>query len=250
MTKVKEIKSEKEGPKKRFFEVSKKTSSFLGCTLGIYLVVELFKELGQYLGLARVSRGPIIYGISRITQSGVGDVLISLVIAGSIIIMYEALRRALSKDNSLLKYIVLAMMTLIVCDFLVGLVPDFNGSNYQNYMQPSRLDTFSERFKTVGTSVEGLLEMVLAIGLMIKYRGKILIYGGAVLVCHFLSGLLSAVFMNLYSADPLAYIPKGYAKIAIISNYILMVLPMVFLKLTMKHQVVYESEKDGDLKNE
>ena len=81
-----------------FFEVGRNMSKYLSCSLGLYLVFQGLVEVGDFVGLARVSSGPLLYGVSRITQSGVGHFLLMLLTTGVLVSIYECFRRG-SDDN-------------------------------------------------------------------------------------------------------------------------------------------------------
>lgn len=237
----------KKKEKLRYFDVSKKTAKVLGAALGAYLVLEAFIEVGNYIGFAHVSKGAIVYGISRITQSEVGKVLLSLCTTGALVTLFEVFRRSLDKAKSTLKYVVLAIMTLLICDFLISLVPGSTGNSIQSYMSPSRFDTFADRFRAVSNTVQGILEFILAIGVMIKYRGKIFAYGFAMILCHIISGISTALFFNTLNEDPNKFLEMGFDKVSLVINYLLIVIPTVFLKMTMKHTIVHKSGGNDDI---
>lgn len=230
-----------------FFEVKPKTDRFLTWTLVLYLAFEALVEIGDYIGLARVSNGAVAYGISRITQSGVGHVLLSLVCSGFLVFIWEWFRRGLQKVNSLLRYLVLAIMTLIVCDFLVSLAPDSSANTLEQIVHPSRFVSFAESFRNVSDGVQSVLLLVLSCSLIYKFKGRIRTYGIVNLICMlgggFVTGWLYMLFFNLSTNG----FPQGLALAFVFLRYVAGVLPYVFLRRTLINRTVKESGEEDDI---
>lgn len=122
------------------FEMSRQSGRITTGVLAAYLLLELLVEAGDFIGLARVSQGPLVYGISRITQTGVGHVFLTLATTGTLLFLWDRLRRALKDVKSVLWYVVLALMALMVCDMLLMLPPE-TSSLMDSIQHPTRFTT-------------------------------------------------------------------------------------------------------------
>lgn len=228
-----------------YFEVKKKTNKFLNWSLIGFLILEALVELGDFIGLARVSNGPLVYGISRITQSGVGHVLLTLVTTGFFIFIWEWFRRSLKGVGSKLWYVVLALITLIGCNALLSLAPD-GYSTFAQIQHPSRFSTFSSNFILVSNGVQNLLKIILSIGLIIYYRGRIRTFAWLTLASVLLIGDGTYIYNYLYTSgvdmanQSLAF---GFAAFM----YLMVVLPVIFLRRCMTYTHVKSANGDSDI---
>ena len=230
-----------------FFEVGRNMSKYLSCSLGLYLVFQGLVEVGDFVGLARVSSGPLLYGVSRITQSGVGHFLLMLLTTGLLVSIYECFRRSLSKVKSLLSYVVLAIITLMVCDFLVSLSPDSTTDMFQQVHNPSRFASFSIRFRNVSSLLQSLLSFILSIALIVKYRGRIAAYGWVNVACMLLSGAGIGYLYTFLANNNVDFLNRGMAFAWTAFRYVVGILPVVFLRRTLVHRDIKESKNEDDI---
>lgn len=226
------------------FEVSQRVSKALTWVLVAYLLVEALVETGNYIGLARVSSGPLVYGISRITQSRVGEVLLSLCSTGLLLSLWEVFRRSLMKAKSLLWYVVIAIMALVACDFLVSLIPDGSGSMMEQLQHASRFDTFSDSFRAVSGVVQSILGVLLSIVLIVGYRGRLRAYGWVSIVCPLAWGVAMAASFSYMVDHATTWVGSGLSVLTVCLRYVLGVLPYVFLRRTMVYKHVHEAQGD------
>lgn len=234
-----------ENKKTTEFEVSRQTNKALTWVLVAYLLVEALVETGNYIGLARVSSGPLVYGISRITQSRVGEVLLSLCSTGLLLSLWEVFRRSLMKAKSLLWYVVIAIMALVACDFLVLLIPDGSGNMMEQVQRhASRFDTFSDSFRAVSGVVQSILGVLLSIALIVGYRGRLRAYGWVSIVCPLAWGAAMAVSFSYMVEHAATWVGSGLSVLTVCLRYVLGVLPYVFLRRTMVYKHVHEAEGD------
>ena len=150
------------------FDVTQKINKQLTWVLAALLVLEALVCVGDYIGLVGVSRGPLVYGISRITQSGVGKVLLPIVCSYFFIHIWFFFRRSLAAANSLLRYLVLAIIALIGCDMVLGLRPD-SFSTLEQIQHPSKFTSFasskcfSSTFKALCKSIGNFFKIYIYI---------------------------------------------------------------------------------------
>lgn len=230
-----------------FFEVAKKTGKCLSWALGLYLLFEGIVEIGDFIGLAKVSSGPIAYAISRLTQSSVGHILFLLANTGLLVFIYEWFRRSLSKHKSMLSYVVLAIMTLMVCDFLVSLAPDSSQNILQQIQNPSRFDSFAVRFRNISAAFQSILSLILSLGMMIKYKGRLAAYGWVNLACMIVSGVgMGYLYMFLYNHN-INFMNQGLAFAWVLFRYIVGVLPVLFLRRTLVHKDILQADNQNDI---
>lgn len=232
--------------KLRYFEVNQKTDKILTWVLVAFLVVAAFIQVGDFIGLAHVSDGPISYGISRITQSGVGKILLSILSTGLLLTIWENFRRSLVSVKSTFSYVVLALIALMFCDLLVSFVPDGTGS-IQDMMHPSRFSSFATRFKGVSSGVQSILQIILSIGILVKFRGRISAFGWSTIICMVATGVISGWFYMYLFNTGVNMLSVGVSAAFEAVHYVLSVIPVVFLRLTMVHRSVHESEGRGDI---
>lgn len=232
--------------KVRFFEIKPKANKVLSWVLGLYLFFEALVELGDYIGLAKVSSGPFVYGISRITNSSVGAFLLLTVTTGLLLTIWEMFRRSLAKTKSLLWYVVLAIITLMVCDFLVSLAPDGHESLMDQIQHPSRFDSFASRFKSVSALFQTILQLFLDAALIYKFRGRVRTYAIVSLCCIFLPGLGLLGYSSLANNGVDLYSPV-FTSLLMVFRYAIGVLPVIFLRRTMLYQHIKDAGEGGDI---
>lgn len=228
-------------------EVSRKSSKLLTWVLISYLLIEALVQAGDYIGLARVSHGPIIYGISRITQSRVGEILLSLCSTGLLLTIWEMFRRSLAKIQSILWYLVLAIMALVFCDFLVSLIPNASGSLLEQVQNPTRFDTFATRFRTVSGGLQLILGLILSVALIVKYKSRLRVYGWVSIICPVAWSFVMGAAFSYMVDHTVEWLSSGLSVLTIMVRYVLGVLPFIFLRRTMVYKSVHESDYDGDL---
>lgn len=233
--------------KLRYFDIKPKTNKYLTWSLVAYLFVSALIAIGDFIGFAHVSDGSIVYGISRITQSGVGKVLLSLVSTGFLVSIWEMFRRSLKNANSMLWYFVLALMTLMVCDFLVSIIPDGGDNVIQQLQHPSRFDTFATRFKNVSAGVQSILQIILSISLLVKFRGRISAFGWSTLICMILTGVFTGWIYTYIYNNVTGLVPFGLSLSFVVVRYLLVAIPVVFLRRTMDYRNIHEASASNDI---
>lgn len=228
------------------FDIKQKTNKILSWVLGAYLAFEALVECGDFIGLARVSSGPLAYGISRITQSGVGHVLLTLVVSGLLIYLWEMFRRSLKTVKSWTWYIVLALIALMTCDALLSLQPE--STNFMDQLKnPSRFEDFAIRFKNASAGVQAILQIVLSIVLIIKNKARIRLFGIINLVCLFMSGFGTAKLYSFMVEHSVNFLSTGLAFGTVVFRYIIQVLPVIFLRRTMVYRHIKDADSSNDL---
>lgn len=228
----------------RYFEVKEPINKALTWSLVAYLLFQALIEAGDYIGLARVSNGPIVYGISRITQSGVGRVLLTLASTASLVFIWEWFRRGLNKSKSVISYVVLALITLMICDVPFSFVPE--GGFITQIHQPSRFENFAQNFIFASSGVQSILQIVLSIALLVKFRGRISAFGWANLASIFMIAYGTG-WLYTKSAD---YMTQTLAAGFTFFRYVIGVFPIVFLRRTMKYTTIHDADSSNDLGSE
>ena len=230
-----------------YFEVKRPVSRYLSWALGFFLLFQGIVELGDFVGLARVSSGPLVYGLSRITQSGVGHFLLSLVTTGLLVSIYECFRRSLFKAKSVISYLVLAIMTLMVCDFLVGLSTAGSTDIMQQLQSPTRFDSFAVRFKNTSAAFQSILALIMSIALVVKYRGRIALYGWVNLASMIISGLgVGSLYMFLMNHN-VDFLNRGLSLAWTAFRYVIEILPVVFMRRTLIYKQIRDADERGDI---
>lgn len=230
-----------------YFEVKRPVSRYLSWALALFLLFQGIVELGDFVGLARVSSGPLVYGLSRITQSGVGHFLLSLVTTGLLVSIYECFRRSLFKAKSVISYLVLAIMTLMVCDFLVGLGTVGSTDIMQQLQSPTRFDSFAVRFKNTSAAFQSILAVIMSIALVWKYRGRIALYGWVNLASMIISGLgVGSLYMFLMNHN-VDFLNRGLSLAWTVFRYVIEIFPVVFLRRTLVYKQIKDSDEHGDI---
>lgn len=227
------------------FDVTQKINKQLTWVLAALIVLEALVCVGDYIGLVGVSRGPLVYGISRITQSGVGKVLLPIVCSYFFIHIWFIFRRSLAAVNSLLRYLVLAIIALIGCDMVLGLMPD-SFSTLEQIQHPSKFTSFASSFMSVSLGLQTLLKTVLSIGLIVKFTGRIRTFARVTLVCVLLIGDGRYLYTYLYNAGINASI-QGLALGMMVFKYLTVVIPVIFLRRTMTYTNVKSADGDTDI---
>lgn len=231
--------------KLRLFEVKEKINKSLTWVLVAYLVLEALVEIGDFIGLARVSSGPIVYGLSRITQSGVGHTLLFIAVTGCLVYIWEWFRRSLKASGSLIWYIVLALITLMVCDVPFSFVPDNN--LLQPLQSPSHWESFASSFRYASSGVQSILQIVLSFALLIKFRGRISMYAGVNLLCILMTGVGTGWLYTFLVNSGMNSLTSGLAAAFVLLRYVLIVLPVVFLRRSMTYRNVHDADSSTDL---
>lgn len=227
----------------RYFEVKRPVGRVLSWSLAGFLVLTGLIFVGDYIGNARISDGWLTYGISRITQSRVGEVLFSLASAGCLLVIYEHFRRCFVRAKSVLSFLVLAIMALIGCETLLSLIP---AEHYGLPASPEMMthwSTFADRFRNSSELIINVLQFVLAFFLCLRYRGRIVSYAIASVVCPLVVPLIFVVSLGWYDH----YGQGDFYRVGmILLDFAFTVLPVILLRRTMKHVVIHESG-DHDL---
>lgn len=230
-----------------FFEVRKPVSRFLSWSLVLYLIFQGIVEAGDFVGLAKVSSGPVLYGLSRITQSGVGHFLLLLLNTGLLLSFFECFRRSLSKVKSLLSYVVLAIMTLMVCDFLLSLSPDTTTDLLHQVQNPSRFSVFASHFRVASSVLQNILSIILSVALIVKFRGRIAAYGWVYLGCTFLTAVGFGYLYKFLANTDVDFLNRGLAAAWTAFRYFVGVLPVVFMRRTLVFNEIKDSGTDEDI---
>ena len=228
------------------FEMSRQSGRITTGVLAAYLLLELLVEAGDFIGLARVSQGPLVYGISRITQTGVGHVFLTLATTGTLRCLWDRLRRALKDVKSVLWYVVLALMALMVCDMLLMLPPE-TSSLMDSIQHPTRFTTFANHFRSVSSGLQTLLRLGLSISLIVKYRGRILAYGCSDIVCTVLSAVGMGAFYSYLVTSGVSFLSGALSFGVVLFRYALGVIPIIFMRRTMVYTHVRNADAEGDI---
>lgn len=228
------------------FEISRQSGRITAGVLAAYLLLELLVEAGDFIGLARVSQGPLVYGISRITQAGVGHVFLTLATTCTLLFLWDRLRRALKDVKSVLWYVVLALMALMVCDMLLIFLLRLPASWTVSSILRVSL-RFANHFRSVSSGLQTLLRLGLSISLIVKYRGRILAYGCSDIVCTVLSAVGMGAFLFLPRHER-CELPSGALSFGVVLfRYALGVIPIIFMRRTMVYTHVRNADAEGDI---
>lgn len=227
------------------FTVKPHINKTLTWVLAAYLVLEFLVECGNFVGLAHVSSGWLTYGLSRITQSGVGKVLFMIATTGTLFYIWEWFRRSMKKTSTVLSLVVLALITLMICDVPFSLVP--GPSTLAEFQHPGRIHTFAENFLNVSSGVQSILQIIISIAAWISFKGRIRSFGIANLACIFISAVGTGwLYTYLYNASTSPITP-AVSFAFVLFRYIMGVIPVIFLRRTMTYKHISETEDQNDI---
>lgn len=232
--------------KLKVFDVKQKINKYLTWSMIGYLVFEALIQVGDFIGMAHTSSGAIVYSLSRITQSGVGSVLLSICSAGTLLYIWEWFRRSLKTVGSKLWYVVLALMVLIACNTILGFMPD-GYSTLEQIQNPTRFTSFASSFMTVSMSIQTLLKFILSVGLIIKFRGRISLYAWVSLVCVFVIGDGRYLYNYIYNYGSNSF-SQAIALSFVAFKYLTLVIPTVFLRRSMTYTHIKSVDGENDIK--
>lgn len=226
--------------KYKYFQVRPNIGKALTWSLIGYLVFEALIDAGEFVGLSTRSGGFSSF-ISTITQSGVGKALLLVFSTSTLLYIWEWFRRLLNKIGSVLRYVVLALMTLSVCDLLASFVVNFTGDPLHNALQPSGLYQFAASFRSVSSFVQSVLLLALTITLVIKYSGRLATYGWVNIICMLLSGVGTGwLYMLVYNSQA-SLQSLGISSVFVLLRYVFTIVPVIFLRRTMISNISNDS---------
>lgn len=227
-----------------FFNVKLKINKLLSWALGLFLCFEALIEAGDFVGLTNSSSGSLAYLLSLFSQNPVLHLLCMLITTASLLFIFEWFRRSLSKRKSIISYVVLAIMTLMACDFLVSLVPDGSHNILQQIQHPTNFSSFVSRFKNVSSGIQSILMLIMSIPLLVKYKGRIAAYGWSNIICMPISGVgMGYLYMFLYNHN-VSFMNSGLAFAWVFFRYLIGIIPVVFLRRTLVYNTIQETTDD------
>lgn len=236
------------GKKKRekYFEVSGGVSAWLS---GALVVSLLALALDHWAGCFGPTGGG--YGgaagrwASELMYSGFGGGLVRLLGGAATVLMLEWLRRSVRRSGCRWWPVLALWEVILGAAAVVAAVP---GSDplYAYAHVPTAWDAFRETFLGNERIVSGCVQGAVAVLAMVRYGGRVFLYGLSLVVCPVVSAALMAALMPLWARGGGAgeALALGWQAIDLLADAV----PLVLLRLSMRARVIVgEAEGDGDV---
>lgn len=237
------------GKKKRekYFEVSGGVSAWLTGALWVSLVALVLDHWASCFGPTGGGYGGMVgRWASELMYSGFGGGLVRLLGGVATVLMLEWLRRSVRRAGSQAWTLVALWEVLVGSAAVVAAIP---GSDplYAYAHVPTVWDTFRETFLQNERVVSGCVQLAVAVMAMVRFGGRVFLYGLSLVACPLVSAALMAALMPLWErgGGVGTTLALGWQSFDLLMDAI----PLVLLRLSMRARVIVgEAEGDSDVR--
>lgn len=212
------------------FDISDREHKVIMWAISLFVGLNFVAMLPEFITLSGVTDGASLPGFRHLIGSSVGKMLLAIFSTGSLVVVWELIRRQLSVSKSMLSYVVLAIITLVIMGFLKD-IP--NGTSVVDSLnQPVELSV-THRIGIVSGYLLNIILFLFGIVLAITTRGRLRALGLSLFLCPIVGGTLDVAYISAYSANLLTGAGAVPCIVSVL-KWILNVLPIIFLGRTMK----------------
>lgn len=219
------------------FSVSSKAGEVLNWSMGLYLAFSGLSFIDNWTSAPNEGQGVITQAFATFQSSSMIQVIEAVALLATELTMMEVLRRCLSRNKHFTAQ--LAVIVVMVLTFLIAAasnLPMFlcTPEEMSSGVSGVALSKFST-FSIASGLVLFVTNLVLCIQLMVKYVGRIRLYGASLIGCDVAISLANMVFGYIYNNVGGVTMDQitTYGTILSILSFVLGLAPYCFLRRTM-----------------
>lgn len=162
-------------------------------------------------------------------------------------VAFRVFRRGMRRSSDRFWVLVALWEVLIGASSLVTAVPG-RDTLYAYAHNPTAWDSFRETFLLNYRVLAGMVQLLVSCLCIVRYRGRIRLFGITKLICSLLVSLVGVLFYNwaLQATDQQGVILTSYYALQVL----MAIIPLVFLRLSMSTRItVQPAEGDSDMQS-
>lgn len=234
--------------KKSYFEVSSVVNRWL--TVGLVLVIVslmLSQWSSTFTAASDAIAGSFGKALNTFMRTAVGNGVVSVLFGVGHVLLLEFFRRGMRCSGDRFWVLVALWEVLIGASSLVTAVP-WRDTLYAYAHNPTAWDSFRETFLLNYRVLAGMVQLLVSCLCIVRYRGRIRLFGITKLICSLLVSLVGVLFYNwaLQATDQQGVILTSYYALQVL----MAIIPLVFLRLSMSTRItVQPAEGDSDMQS-
>ena len=182
--------------KKSYFEVSSVVNRWL--TVGLVLVIVslmLSQWSSTFTAASDAIAGSFGKALNTFMRTAVGNGVVSVLFGVGHVLLLEFFRRGMRRSGDRFWVLVALWEVLIGASSLVTAVPG-RDTLYAYAHNPTAWDSFRETFLLNYRVLAGMVQLLVSCLCIVRYRGRIRLFGITKLICSLLVSLVGVLFYN------------------------------------------------------